>query len=415
MYKRPFATGFNKRRGSRLSGSASYPKRYGKPANGSSSVDMAQFVKKATQQVQTTRQELDLDVVVIQNAFADFDVHAQIKKNIELRGYVAPTPIQDQIIPHILAGKDVIGVANTGTGKTAAFVIPLIDKVMKNHTEKALIVTPTRELALQIQDEFKSFARLTHLHSVLCIGGANISPQIDALRRHPNFVIGTPGRLKDLIERRQLNLAPFKNIVLDEVDRMVDMGFILDVKYLISLLPKERQSLFFSATVSKDIEPIVRSFLHDPVMISVKMRETAANIDHDVIRVRSGGEKLDYLQKMLAQKEFQKVLIFARTKRGAEKLSMILREKGFRATSIHGDKTQAMRQRALDQFKGNQTKILVATDVAARGLDIPDITHVINYDQPDTYENYVHRSGRTGRMNKAGKALTFVEESARRY
>ena len=239
MYKRPFATGFRKRSGSRLSGAASYPKRYGKPSGGNGSADVAQFVKKATEQVKSTHQELD--VVAIEHAFADFDVNPQIKKNVASRGYVSPTPIQDQIIPHILAGKDVIGVANTGTGKTAAFVIPLIDKVMKNHAEKVLIVTPTRELALQIQDEFKSFARLTHLHSVLCIGGANISPQIDALRRHPNFVIGTPGRLKDLIERRQLNLAPFKNIVLDEVDRMVDMGFILDVKYLISLLPRERQ------------------------------------------------------------------------------------------------------------------------------------------------------------------------------
>lgn len=410
MYKRPFSTGFSKRRGNRFRSAASYPKKLARPSNGG--VDAAQFVKKATEE---TPAHQEIDVVEIQHAFSDFDVHPQIKKNVELRGYVAPTPIQDQVIPHILAGKDVIGIANTGTGKTAAFVIPLIDKVMKNRAEKALIVTPTRELALQIQDEFKSFARSTQLHSVLCIGGAGIHPQIDGLRRHPNFVIGTPGRLKDLIERRCLNLSPFKNIVLDEVDRMVDMGFILDVKYLISLLPKERQSLFFSATVSKDIEPIVRSFLHDPVMISVKKRETTANIDQDVIRVKHGGEKLDYLQNMLAQQEFKKVLIFARTKRGAEKLSMMLREKGFRATSIHGDKSQAMRQRALDQFKGNHTKILVATDVAARGLDIPDITHVINYDQPDTYENYVHRIGRTGRMNKAGKALTFVEESARRF
>ena len=412
MYKRPFATGFRKRSGNRLKGAASYPRRYGKPSGGNGSADVAQFVKKATEQSDTHQ---ELDVVVIEHAFADFDVHPQIKKNVASRGYVSPTPIQDQIIPYILEGKDVIGVANTGTGKTAAFVIPLIDKASKNRDEKVLIVTPTRELALQIQEEFKAFARQMHLHSVLCIGGAGIHPQIDGLRRNPNFVIGTPGRLKDLIERRCLNLSQFKNIVLDEVDRMVDMGFIQDVRFLISQLPKERQSLFFSATVSKDIEPIVRSFLHHPVMVSVKKRETTANIDHDVIRVKSGVEKLDYLESMLGQQEFKKVLIFARTKRGAEKLSAILRTKGFKATSIHGDKTQAMRQRALNQFKENQMKILVATDVAARGLDIPDITHVINYDQPDTYENYVHRIGRTGRMNKAGKALTFVDESSHRY
>lgn len=404
MTYRPFARGFNKWRGA-----ASYPKRFSKPFNGNGSVDAAQFVKKATGQ---THGLTEPETCVPSHAFTDFDVHPQIQKNIVHRGYKEPTPIQDQVIPHVLAGKDVIGIANTGTGKTAAFVIPLIDKVMRNRAEKVFIVTPTRELALQIQDEFKSFAHFTRLHSVLCIGGANINPQIEALRKHPHFVIGTPGRLKDLIERRVLHLSGFKNIVLDEVDRMVDMGFIEDVRFLVAQMPRDRQSLFFSATVPNDIEPVVKSFLRDPVTVSVKKRETCANVEQDVIRVKHGSEKLAHLQNMLGQHEFKKVLIFARTKRGAEKLSILLCAKGFRAVSIHGDKSQAKRQQALNQFKYNHISILVATDVASRGLDIDDVTHVINFDQPDTYENYVHRIGRTGRMNKKGTALTFVEDSA---
>jgi ATP-dependent RNA helicase RhlE len=346
--------------------------------------------------------------IPIRHQFDDFAIDPQLKQNIITRGYTTPTPIQDQAIQPILEGRDVVGIANTGTGKTAAFLIPLINKIIHNRGEKILVIVPTRELAVQIDDEVKAFASRLNIRCVLCIGGASINLQIFALRQNPSIIISTPGRLKDLIMRRMLNLNNFRNIVLDEVDRMVDIGFINDIRYIVSLLPKVRQSLFFSATVSQEVNSIIQSFLINPVTISVKVAETADGIDQDIIRVKDKTEKIQKLTAMLRLQEFTKVLIFGRTKWGVERLSKELQQKGFATASIHGNKSQSQRLSALNQFKNNQLKVLVATDVAARGLDIEDVSHVINFDEPSTFTDYIHRIGRTGRANKTGKALTFV-------
>lgn len=344
-----------------------------------------------------------------EHSFADFKIADELKKNIITKGYITPTPIQDKIIPHILNGEDVVGIANTGTGKTAAFLIPLIHKVLLNpKDEKILIVVPTRELAIQIDQELKGFTPRLKIFSVCVVGGAPIGRQISELRYHNNFIIGTPGRIKDLIERKNLNLSGFRTVVLDEADRMLDMGFIADMKFMMAQMPKERHTLFFSATVSHEIEILIKDFLKNPVTISVKTGSTAANVDQDVVRLKAGDNKIDVLHDLLIDTGFKKVLIFGKTKHGVERLSNTLVERGFKSESIHGDKNHARRQKALRMFKDNQVQVLVATDVAARGLDIADISHVINFDIPATHDDYVHRIGRTGRGDKKGKALTFI-------
>ncbi len=351
----------------------------------------------------------EVEHFIPEHKFDDFLIDPTLKSRITSKGYISPTPIQDKSIPHILKGQDLVGIANTGTGKTAAFLIPLIHKVLQNPTkEQVLIIVPTRELAIQIDQEFKEFSRGMKMFSVCCVGGMSIGKQIQALRYHNSFIIGTPGRLKDLIDRKLIKPATFKTIVLDEADRMLDMGFVADMRFVMSLMPKDRHTLFFSATITNDVEHLIREFLKDPVRISVKTGETAKNVDQDVVKVALGKNKFDVLHDLLSQKEFSKVLIFGRTKHGVEKLSQMLLAKGLMAESIHGNKNHGKRQQALRSFKEGTVQVLVATDVAARGLDIPDVTHVINFDIPATYEDYVHRIGRTGRGDKKGKALTFV-------
>jgi len=347
-------------------------------------------------------------VFVSNRSFENFSIHKDLKTIISNIGYTEPTPIQDKIIGHILDKKDVVGIANTGTGKTAAFLIPLINKVIDNPSEKILVVIPTRELANQINQELKKFTRGMNIFSVCCVGGTSIIPQIRGLQRKNSFVIGTPGRLKDLMQRKKLDLSQINTIVLDEADRMLDMGFIHDMKYLISKMPPLRHTLLFSATLSHDIRNIIGDFLNNPISVSVKTSETTKNVEQDIIKMRHGEEKIKTLSNLLAQPEFDKVLIFGRTKHGVEKLSRDLYQKGFKTESIHGNKNYNQRQRALANFKENRTSILVATDVASRGLDIPNVSHVINYDLPNTHEDYIHRIGRTGRWGKKGKALTFV-------
>lgn len=365
-------------------------------------ISHARFINKAT----ITE---EVEHFVPEHKFADFAIEESLKSTIIGKGYTLPTPIQDRSIPHILKGQDIVGIANTGTGKTAAFLIPLIDKVLKNRKNKILIVVPTRELAIQIQNELIGFTKGMKIFSVCCVGGAYIGKQLSELRYVNEFIIGTPGRLKDLIERKAIVLNQFQTIVLDEADRMLDMGFVNDMRFLMAGMPKPRHTLFFSATLSPDIEKLIGEFLNEPVRISVKTRDTSKNIEQDIVRVAHGLNKLDVLGELLAKEDFNKVIIFGRTKHGVEKLSKALIAKGFKAESIHGDKNHSQRQRALKGFKENQVQILVATDVAARGLDIPDVSHVINFDIPATYDDYVHRIGRTGRANKKGKALTFVD------
>ena len=341
------------------------------------------------------------------NTFGGFSISEKLKANITRQGYKTPTPIQDQAIPELIHGRDLVGIAKTGTGKTAAFLIPLIDKILKNPRERVLILAPTRELAVQIQDEFLKFSQGLNIHSALCIGGVNMYGQIKALYRNPQFVIGTPGRLKDLERQRKLNFNYFRNIVLDEVDRMLDMGFIDDVNDIISKLPSVRQSLFFSATLSPKIQVVMSKFLKNPVIIQIASNVPTANVDQDIIRL-NGKPKIEVLHEMLIQRDFAKVLIFGRTKFGIEKLSRELIHRGFKAASIHGNKSQSQRQKAITNFKNDYIQILLATDIASRGLDINNVTHVINYDLPESYEAYIHRIGRTGRAGKRGKAITFI-------
>ncbi len=272
-----------------------------------------------------------------------------------------------------------------------------------------MIVTPTRELAQQITDEFHSFTQGIPIYSCLVIGGANIKRQMQDLRRNPHVVIATPGRLKDLVQRRNINIVDFSIFVLDEVDLMVDIGFINDVRFFINLLPAERQSLFFSATISPKVHEVLDAFVKDPITVSVKIQDTAENVDQDVVRVTDRNRKVDQLHQLLIQQEFDKVLIFGRTKHGIDRLNKELQLRGFKVGAIHGNKNQGQRQRILDSFKRHEIQILLATDVASRGLDIPDVSHVINYDLPQTFDDYIHRIGRTGRADKKGVALTFVE------
>jgi len=362
-------------------------------------IDQSKFINKA---VDNKNEKAE-----VTNTFQSFGFCPQLSKNLSTRDYSLPTPIQDQSIGHILDGRDLIGLANTGTGKTAAFLLPLIEKCFADKFKKVLIIAPTRELAQQIDDEFRKFSMWMGLYSTVCVGGMPIFRQINSLRRKPNFVIGTPGRLKDLKERKEIDFHEFNFVVLDEIDRMLDMGFVDEIKRILSDLPTERQSLFFSATLPEKIKNLVNQFLRDPVSIRVTTGDTAKNVDQDIVRV-ANHQKFDRLKDLLITDELEKVLIFSETKREVEKLAEELVKDGFKADSIHGDKRQSQRQKALLKFRENQLQILVATDVAARGLDIDNVTHVINYTIPQTYNDYIHRIGRTGRGDKKGFALTFV-------
>jgi ATP-dependent RNA helicase RhlE len=405
---------YSKSSGGFRGGSASRPSRSGSSAgrpwrlpskrgkSKSQKLDITSFINK------TVVSAVPEEVFVPEHSFADFRLNSRLLGAIREKGYTQPTPIQDKIILSVLEGKDVVGLANTGTGKTAAFLVPLIEKVLKNSQEQILIATPTRELALQIEQELKSLTGSIRVYSITCVGGENINIQIRKLRRPCNFVIGTPGRLIDLVKRGNLILSGVHTVVLDEADRMLDMGFIDDIRFLMTHVPQERQTLCFSATMSKTIEALIHDFLRNPSITSVKTKETPENIEQDVVRI-GDLSKVDVLHNLLQNNEFKKVLVFGRTRRGVENLARTLSRRGVKVESIHSDKTQSQRERALWSFKQNRAQVLVATDVAARGLDIDSVTHVINFEVPETYDDYIHRIGRTGRGTNRGKALTFVD------
>ena len=349
------------------------------------------------------------------HAFVDFGFSADLQHNIVEKGYKLPSAIQDQAIPLILEGRDVIGLANTGTGKTAAFILPIIEKIRNTQDfGSVLIMAPTRELAVQIDEEFRIFSRGMRLFSALVVGGMNIERQIRDIRRRPHVIIGTPGRMKDLMNRRELKLDQVKYLVLDEADRMLDMGFINDIREIVDQTSRDRQTLFFSATITPTIQSLVNTFLNNPIEVSVRTSETAEHVEQDIVEARDKDQKLELLVDMLSQSDFEKVLVFGETKFGVQRLSDHLEQSGMTSVAIHGNKSQSQRQRALKMFKDNKVRIMVATDVAARGLDIPNVSHVINFDQPATYEDYVHRIGRTGRGGASGKAYTFVPMQDRR-
>lgn len=342
--------------------------------------------------------------------FVDFGFHESVQRNIDHKGYEIPSAIQDQAIPHVLQGKDLIGLANTGTGKTAAFLLPIINQLQETRAfQSVLILAPTRELAQQIEEQFRDFSYGMKLFSVLLVGGMNIERQISQLQRRPHVIIGTPGRTMDMMKRGKLSLEAIEVFVLDEADRMLDMGFVNDIRMIASKMPEKRQTLFFSATITPEIQRLTEDFLHDPVTVSVRTAVTSDNVDQDIVEASSKEDKLEKLLQMLSEEEFDKVLLFGETKFGVQRLSDYLERSGIASVAIHGNKSQSQRQRALKAFKENKARVMVATDVAARGLDIPNVSHVINFDQPATYEDYIHRIGRTGRGGATGKALTFVE------
>ncbi len=349
------------------------------------------------------------EVYTPKHRFADFAIDERMVATIAALGITAPTPIQDQIIPIILNGKDVIGLAETGTGKTAAFLIPLIEHKKADSNVTTLILTPTRELALQVDAELHKLAKGFHFSSTVCVGGTAIGPQIQRLRRHNQFVIGTPGRVKDLIARGILRTSVITSVVLDEADRMLDMGFINDMRSILGTLPQPRHTLFFSATMDDKTRALVNDFMHDPIMVSVKKKDVTDSIAQDVI-MYAPAHKFETLVEFLKQDACDRVIIFGAMKHSVEKLGKELNHAGISAQSIHGNKNHNQRQHALRAFKEGRARVLVATDVAARGIHVDNVTHVINYDLPNTFEDYVHRIGRTGRGSNHGQAFTFIPQ-----
>ncbi len=352
--------------------------------------------------------ETEPEVFTPKHTFTEFNLDNRVVGAVLDSGLTVPTPIQDEIIPHILEGRDVIGLANTGTGKTAAFLLPLIHKTLREYGRQTLILTPTRELAIQIEGELRKFSVGMRLYSTTCVGGTNIRPQIQGLRRKNHFIIGTPGRVIDLIDRGAFRTDHVSTVVLDEADRMLDMGFIGDMRTILKGVPAGHETLFFSATMSDDIKKLVHEFLRDPVTVSVKKQDIASSVRQDVVRYQHV-HKFETLTKLLEDPAMKRVLVFGAMKHSVEKLAKQLVLHGIKAESIHGNKSHPQRQRALKNFKAGQAQVLVATDVAARGIHVDNVTHVINYDLPGTYEDYIHRIGRTGRGAERGQALTFVE------
>lgn len=350
------------------------------------------------------------DEYVSVNKFSDFAIHPVLKSNVAQKGYISPSEIQDKTIPIGLSGKNIVGIANTGTGKTAAFMLPILNSLLRNPATQALVIAPTRELAMQIEEQSRIFAKNSGLQPILLIGGVPDGKQKFMLKGRVRLVIGTPGRIKDHLNQKTLNLSNFNMVVLDEVDRMLDMGFIHDVRHILDQLPSEHQAFFFSATLSDEIKRLIDTFATDPIVINVKVGETSENVNQDVIRYNDKFMKMRKLEEVLKTPEASKTIIFGKTKYGVERLGNELRAKGFRAEYMHGGKSQGQRKRALENFKNGQVDILVATDVAARGIDVKEITHVINYDLPQTYDDYIHRIGRAGRAGKTGQALTFFED-----
>ena len=341
--------------------------------------------------------------------FEDMPIHDQIKTNLHAMGYSAPSPIQDIAILPALEGRDLVGIASTGTGKTAAFAIPVINRLLGNRTSRAIILAPTRELAEQIEQQFRLLAKGTRLELALLIGGSSMGVQLRRLQAKPRIVIGTPGRTKDHIGRGSLQLAGFDMVILDEVDRMLDMGFVHDITTILRECSPVRQSLYFSATLDTRVRGIIEKFSPEHLILTVPSPETSANVEQNVVRYTSEN-KIEKLHDILIENTGIKAIIFDDTQRLVDRLSGELLERGFSIDSIHGGKTQGQRRRALQRFKSNEVKILVATDVAARGIDVADVTHVINFSLPSTYEDYIHRIGRTGRAGKVGYSLTFVEK-----
>ncbi|WP_108803998.1 DEAD/DEAH box helicase [Aquimarina sp. Aq107] len=353
-------------------------------------------------------------------SFESLGLSDALLKAIDKKGYTVPSPIQEKAIPPILEGKDVLASAQTGTGKTAGFTLPILqllahNKPFRKRPIRALILTPTRELAAQILDNVKAYSTYTDLRSMVVFGGVNANPQIKALRNGVDVLVATPGRLLDLHERRALSLSKVEILVLDEADRMLDMGFQRDINKILALLPKKRQNLLFSATFSKEIKKLANGILYQPVSVEAAPENTTAEkVDQKMYKVDKA-KKSSVVIKLISEGNWKQVLIFTRTKHGANRLSEKLSKNGITSAAIHGNKSQGARTKALSGFKQNKIRVLVATDIAARGLDIPLLPHVINYELPNISEDYVHRIGRTGRAGASGEAISLVSQEEVAY
>ena len=348
--------------------------------------------------------------------FKELKISEPIIKALLNKKYDTPTPIQRQAIPVALSNRDLLGIAQTGTGKTAAFAIPIIQKLSQEPLKgckreiKALILTPTRELAIQIDESFSDYSRYTSLRHTVIFGGVNQNPQIEKLKQGTDILIATPGRLLDLINQKYIKLDHILHFVLDEADRMLDMGFIHDIKRLLPMLPKQKQTLFFSATMPATISNLAKTILHNPVRVEVAPVSSVVDTIEQRLYFVEKPMKSDLLFTILKKEQEKSVLVFSRTKHGADKIAKTLNKKGIGCEAIHGNKTQGARQRVLSNFKSGKTRVIIATDIAARGIDIANLEMVINYDLPDVAETYVHRIGRTGRAGNSGTALTFCSQ-----
>jgi ATP-dependent RNA helicase RhlE len=353
--------------------------------------------------------------------FASLGLSEQLVRAVAARNYTTPTPIQARSIPHLLQARDLLGIAQTGTGKTAAFALPMLQLLHgKNRRPRpkfprALVLAPTRELATQIADACVDYGKHFHLRVAIVFGGVGQNPQVQALLRGIDILVATPGRLLDLIQQRHCDLSQVEILVLDEADRMLDMGFLPDVRRILQTLPKDRQSLLFSATMPADITALAAKFLRDPVRVEVTPpAATADRIEQSVWFVQKP-KKRDLLIQLLSDPQFERVLVFTRTKHGADRVVKDLRKANIEAHAIHGNKSQNAREKALDQFRDGKANVLVATDIAARGIDVPEISHVVNYDLPNIPESYVHRIGRTARAGRDGIAISFCDDEEREY
>ena len=342
--------------------------------------------------------------------FADWDIHPKLKNALKAAGWVKPTEIQEASFKYVIDLKDVMGIATTGTGKTGAFLIPIIDALLKDEPFQTLVLAPTRELALQIEDEFKVLSKGMKFSSLTLIGGRNINTDIRALKKDYDLIVATPGRLKDLYQQGEIDLNEVSVFILDEFDRMLDMGFQKDVKYIADQVGHRDQTMLFSATLDKTQQKLIDEYLDDPAIVAVSSGEASAEHINQTVRYVSGDEKFDELISLMKEPALKRVLVFAETKHRVKKVTKKLNQAGIAADEIHGNKSQNYRQKALGKFKSGKIKALCATDVAARGLDIDDVTHVINFEAPTDYDTYIHRVGRTGRNGKTGEAITFVDK-----
>ncbi len=353
--------------------------------------------------------------------FSTLHLSDPIQRAVKETGYTVPTPIQLAAIPHLLEGRDLLGCAQTGTGKTAAFALPILDRLSSNNRRpeprqaRALILTPTRELAIQIFESFKTYGRHLRLSYAVVYGGVGQGFQVRELKSGVDILVATPGRLLDLIQQRYLSLKNLNIFVLDEADRMLDMGFVNDIRKVIAMLPPQRQSLFFSATMPSDIKKLADTMLTNPAHVQVTPVASTAELIQQSLLYVERKRKSDLLRFVLQEKAFKRVIVFTRTKHGANKVCEVLARNGISSEAIHGNKSQGARQRALENFRSGRTRVLVATDIAARGIDIDDISHVINYEIPNIAESYVHRIGRTARAGAEGISLSFCDAEERAF